>query len=172
MARAASLIQLSAPGPSAEAPIRTPFARSAIRITTCAALSVEARAVSAGSSGSSWSSPCPWPDLQVVPVAVEFGVDDPGDGAVVGGGVAAEQVGGQHPGLVVGAVCVGNEPGHVPGGPDPRLLLDLAALIDGDGSVVAKGDPQALQSGAVSGGPASRGQDYPLDGDGVAAFQG
>jgi hypothetical protein len=69
-------------------------------------------------------------------------------------------------------MCVGNEPSHVPGGPDPRLLLDLAALIDGDGPVVAKGDPQALQSGAVSGGPASRGQDHPVDVESVARVQG
>jgi hypothetical protein len=51
-------------------------------------------------------------------------------------------------------------------------VLDLAALIDEDGPVVAEGDPQALQPGAVSGGSASRGQDHPVDVESVAGVQG
>ena len=69
-------------------------------------------------------------------------------------------------------MCVGREPGHVPGGPDLRLVLDLAAVIDGDGPVVAEGDPQIFQAGAAGRGPASRGQDHPVDVESVAGVQG
>jgi len=64
------------------------------------------------------------------------------------------------------APCVqGASPGHVPGGPDPRLVLDRAAVIGGNGPVVGEGGPRVLPAGAV-------GQDHPVDVESIAGVRG
>ena len=59
-----------------------------------------------------------------------------------------------------------------PGGPDPRLVLDLAAVIDGDGPVVGEGGPRVLPAGAAGRGPVSGGQDHPVDVESIAGVRG